>query len=108
MLLPSDFHTPVNLYLTEQGSPKRLPCDYTRNRNYVQIPDFVCKRDFICKASEIKRLFGDQSYYQGDRHAQYNVGDSPQLLSPTEREEFLTRLKKIVDKYEQSVYFKLE
>ena len=58
--------------------------------------------------SEIKRLFGDQSHYQGDRHAKYNVGDSPRPLSPTEREEFLTRLKKIVDKYEQRVCFKLE
>lgn len=48
-----------------------------------------------------KSLFGDQSRYQGDRHAKYPEGTSPIPLSTIERDYFLAGLKKIIASYER-------
>jgi len=51
----------------------------------------------------LKSVVADQSRYQGDRHAAYDVGETPVRLVPNERNEVLSTLKRIIDAYESHV-----
>ncbi len=63
-------------------------------------------RQKACSAlgiQDFKPIVANQSQYQGDRHADYDVGEVPARLSQAERGEILTLLKRIIDQYEKCV-----
>lgn len=93
----------LDFYTEAQAAPNPRPVGY---KIVERLEKKYGNRKKACSALDIhdlKPIVANQSQYHGDRHAEYDVGDTPARISPDERGEVLALLKLIIDEYEKRV-----
>lgn len=93
----------LDFYTEAQAAPNPRP---TGSKMVERLEKKFGNRDKACSElgiDDLTLIVANQSQYQGDRHAKYDVGEVPARLSQAERGEILNLLKHIIDEYEKRI-----
>jgi hypothetical protein len=93
----------LDFYTEAQAAPNPRPIGL---KMIERLEKKFGNRNNACSAlgiNDLKPIVAYQSKYQGDRHADYDLGDIPARLSQVERGEVLMLLKRIIDEYENRI-----
>ncbi len=93
----------LDFYTEAIAAPNPRPAGY---KMVERLEKKFGNRKNACSAlgiNDLKPIVANQSLYQGDRHAEYNIGDIPARLSQVERSEVLKLLKHIICEYENRI-----